>query len=103
MFCRVLEAKVQPGKMEQALAIFSEQMGRVKNTSGFLLAQAMQEGDDLMVVSSWRNEKDIRWAMPPVISTRYPCASLRAVSRVAGRQKFCDEAGNRRGGGVLLA
>jgi len=59
MFCRVLEAKVQPGKMEQALAIFSEQMEKVKNTSGFLLAQAMQEGDDLMVVSSWRNEKDI--------------------------------------------
>jgi quinol monooxygenase YgiN len=60
MFCRVLEAKVQPGKMEQALAIFSQQMEKVKSTSGFLLAQAMQNGDDLMVVSSWRAEKDIR-------------------------------------------
>lgn len=60
MFCRVLEAKVQPGKMEQALAIFSQQMEQVKNTSGFLLAQALQNGDDLMVVSSWRTEKDIR-------------------------------------------
>lgn len=60
MFCRVLEAKVQPGKMEQALAIFSQQMEKVKSTSGFLLAQAMQSGDDLLVVSSWRTEKDIR-------------------------------------------
>lgn len=60
MFCRVLEAKVQPRKMEQALAIFSQQMEQVKNTSGFLLAQALQNGDDLMVVSSWRTEKDIR-------------------------------------------
>jgi heme-degrading monooxygenase HmoA len=60
MFCRVLEAKVQLGKMEQALAIFSQQMAQVKKTSGFLLAQAMQDGDDLMVVSSWRTEKDIR-------------------------------------------
>ena len=60
MFCRVLEAKVQPGKMEQALAIFSQQMEKVKSTSGFLLAQAMQDGDDLLVVSSWRTEKDIR-------------------------------------------
>ncbi len=60
MFCRVLEAKVQPGKMEQALAIFSQQMEKVKSTSGFLLAQAMQDGEDLLVVSSWRSEKDIR-------------------------------------------
>jgi heme-degrading monooxygenase HmoA len=60
MFCRVLEAKVQPGKMEQALAIFSQQMEKVKSTSGFLLAQAMQNEDDLLVVSSWRTEKDIR-------------------------------------------
>ena len=59
MFCRVLEAKVQPGKMEQALAIFSQQMEKVKSTSGFLLAQALQSGDDLQVVSSWRTEKDI--------------------------------------------
>ena len=59
MFCRVLEAKVQPGKMEQALTIFSQQMEKVKSTSGFLLAQALQSGDDLQVVSSWRTEKDI--------------------------------------------
>ena len=60
MFCRVLEATVQPGKMEQALAIISQQVEKVKSTGGFLFAQAMQSDDDILVVSSWRTEKDIR-------------------------------------------
>jgi quinol monooxygenase YgiN len=60
MFCRVLEAKTQPGKIEQALAIIAQQVEKVKSTSGFLFAQAMQSGDDLLVVSSWRTETDIR-------------------------------------------
>src|SRR5262249_2829301 len=60
MFCRVLEAKVQPDKMEQALTIISQQVEKVKSTGGFLFAQAMQSGDELLVVSSWRTEKDIR-------------------------------------------
>ena len=60
MFCRVLEAKVQPGKMEPVLALISQQVEKVKSTSGFLFAQAMQSGDDLLIVSSWRSEKDIR-------------------------------------------
>jgi quinol monooxygenase YgiN len=60
MFCRVLEMKAQSGKMEPVLAIIAQQVEKVKSTGGFLFAQAMQSDDDLLVVSSWRTEKDIR-------------------------------------------
>ena len=60
MHCRVLEAKLKPGRAAEAVAIIEQQSGTVRGISGFAFVQAMHSGDDFLVVSSWRTEKDVR-------------------------------------------
>jgi heme-degrading monooxygenase HmoA len=60
MHCRVLEAKLKPGRAAEAIAIIGQQADKVQGISGFAFVQAMHNGDDLLVVSSWRTEKDVR-------------------------------------------
>lgn len=60
MYCRVLEGKVQPGKMSEVMEIIGQQATAVKAHRGFLFVQALQSGEDFLVVSSWRSEKDLQ-------------------------------------------
>ena len=60
MHCRVLEAKLQPGRAAQAIDIIKQQADKVKGIRGFAFVQVMQSDDDLLVVSSWRTEKDVQ-------------------------------------------
>ena len=60
MYCRVLEAKAKSGQVEAAIRVLQERLEHVKKVSGFLFVQIMQEGDDLIAVSSWRTSKDLR-------------------------------------------
>ena len=59
-YCRVLEAKAQPGQIEAAVLVLQERLDRVRQVSGFLFVQIMQEGDEVIAVSSWRTSKDLR-------------------------------------------
>ena len=60
MYCRVLEAKAKSGQVEAAIRVLQDRLEHVKKVSGFLFVQIMQEGDDLIAVSSWRTSKDLR-------------------------------------------
>jgi len=60
MYCRVLEAKAKPGQVEAAIRVLQDRLEHVRKVSGFLFVQIMQEGDDLIAVSSWRTIKDLR-------------------------------------------
>jgi quinol monooxygenase YgiN len=59
MYCRVLEGKLLPGRGAEAVEIIKQQVALVRENRGFLFAQALQSGDDFLVVSSWRSEKDL--------------------------------------------
>jgi heme-degrading monooxygenase HmoA len=60
MYCRVLEGRTHSGKITEAIELVAEQIEKVKRTGGFMFVQALQSEDDLLVVSSWRTEKDLR-------------------------------------------
>ena len=59
-YCRVLEGKAKPGQSEAAIQVLQDRLGRVRQVSGFLFVQIMQEGDEVIAVSSWRTSKDLR-------------------------------------------
>ena len=60
MHCRMFGGQAKPGKMPAVLQIVSEQSEKVKKISGFLFAQVLQNGDEMLVVSSWRTERHLR-------------------------------------------
>jgi quinol monooxygenase YgiN len=60
MYCRVLEGKAKPGQTEAAIQVLHERLERVRKVSGFLFVQIMQDGDEVIAVSSWRTSKDLR-------------------------------------------
>jgi quinol monooxygenase YgiN len=49
-----------PGKGAEALRVVSEQVERVRRTTGLSLAQVLQGEDELIVISAWRTAKDLR-------------------------------------------
>jgi heme-degrading monooxygenase HmoA len=55
--------QAKPGKMSTVLRVVSEQSEKVKTIPGFLFAQVLQNGDEMLVVSSWRTERDVRTYM----------------------------------------
>jgi len=59
-YCRVLEGKAKPGQSEAAIHILQNRLEQVRKVSGFLFVQIMQEGDEVIAVSSWRSNKDLR-------------------------------------------
>ena len=59
-YCRVLEGKARPGQVEAAIRVLQDRLEQVKKVSGFLFVQIMQEGDEVIAVSSWRSNKDLR-------------------------------------------
>jgi len=59
-YCRVLEAKAKAGQIETAIQVLQDRLEHVKKVTGFLFVQIMQEGDEVIAVSSWRTSKDLR-------------------------------------------
>ncbi len=59
-YCRVLEGKAKPGQVEAAIQILQNRLEQVRKVSGFLFVQIMQAGDEVIAVSSWRSNKDLR-------------------------------------------
>lgn len=59
MYCRILEGTLLPNRGAEAVEIVKQQADKVKEARGFQFAQALQSGDDFIVVSSWRSEKDL--------------------------------------------
>ncbi len=53
-YCRVLEGKAKPGQVEAAIQVLKDRLEQVRKVSGFLFVQIMQEGDEVIAVSSWR-------------------------------------------------
>ena len=49
--------KPLPGKDREALRVVSEQVERVRRTTGLSLAQVLQGEDELIVISAWRTAK----------------------------------------------
>ena len=60
MYCRVLEGKAKPGGAAQAIDILVRQLGKLKKTGGLASVQIMQSGDEVLAISSWQTEKDLR-------------------------------------------
>jgi quinol monooxygenase YgiN len=59
MYCRVLEGKLLPGRGAEAVEIIKQEAALVRENRGFMFAQALQSGDNFLVVSSWRSDKDL--------------------------------------------
>jgi len=62
--------QAKPGKMPAVLQVVFEQSEKVKlvSGSGFLFAQVLQNGDEMLVVSSWRTERDLRVYMQSALA-----------------------------------
>jgi quinol monooxygenase YgiN len=56
----VVLARPLPGKAAEALQVVSEQVERVRRTSGLMLVQVLQGETELIAISSWRTAKDLR-------------------------------------------
>ena len=68
MHCRMFGGQAKPGKMPAVLQVIFEQSEKVKTLSGFLFAQELQYGDEMLVVSSWRTERDLRVYMQSALA-----------------------------------
>ena len=60
MHCRMFGGQAKPGKMPAVLRVVFEQSEKAKAISGFLFAQVLQNGDEMLLVSSWRTERHLR-------------------------------------------
>jgi quinol monooxygenase YgiN len=60
MYCRVLEGKAKSGQVDAAIRVLQDRLELIRKVSGFLFVQIMQQGDEVIAVSSWRTSKDLR-------------------------------------------
>ena len=59
MFTRLFYGTVQPGKETEALAVLNEFVDRAKALPGCLLTQLLQNGNEIVGISTWTTKEDL--------------------------------------------
>ena len=59
MFTRLFYGTVQPGKEAEAIVLLTEFVGRAKALPGCLLAQLLQNGNEIVGISTWATKEDL--------------------------------------------
>lgn len=57
MYTRLFYGTIQTGKEQEALAILSEFVDRIQNEPGCLLGQVLQNGHEIVGISSWESKE----------------------------------------------
>lgn len=57
MYTRLFYGTIQSGKEQEALAVLSEFVDRVKQLPGCLLAQLLQNGNEVVGISTWETQE----------------------------------------------
>jgi quinol monooxygenase YgiN len=59
MFTRLFYGTIQPGKMDEAWQVLSEFAQRVKAQKGCVLNQVLQNGNEIVGITSWETKEDL--------------------------------------------
>ena len=59
MHTRLFYGTIQSGKEEEALKLLNDFVDRVKELSGCLLAQLLQNGNEIVGISMWETKEDL--------------------------------------------
>lgn len=59
MFTRLFYGTVQPDKETEAVAVLNEFVDRVKVLPGCLLTQLLQNGNEIVGISTWATKEDL--------------------------------------------
>lgn len=57
MYTRLFYGTIQPGKEQEALAVLSEFVDRIKLEPGCLLGQVLQNGNEIVGISTWESKE----------------------------------------------
>jgi quinol monooxygenase YgiN len=59
MHTRIFRGEIQPGKANEAWTILHDYAQRVKQQKGCILNQVLQNGNEIIGVSSWESAQDL--------------------------------------------
>lgn len=59
MYTRLFYGTIQPGKAEEAWQVLNEFAQRVKERQGCVLNQVLQNGDEIVGITSWETKEDL--------------------------------------------
>jgi quinol monooxygenase YgiN len=59
MHTRLLYGTIQTGKEQEALTVFNEFVDRVQQLRGCLLVQLLQNGNEVVGISTWETKEDL--------------------------------------------
>jgi quinol monooxygenase YgiN len=59
MYTRLFYGTIQQGKADEALQIFPDFARRIKQEYGCVLNQVLQNGDEVVGISSWATKEDL--------------------------------------------
>ena len=57
MYTRLFYGTIQTGKEQEAMAILREFVDRIQNESGCLLGQVLQNGNEIVGISTWESKE----------------------------------------------
>ena len=57
MYTRLFYGTIQTGKEQEAMTILREFVDRIQNEPGCLLGQVLQNGNEVVGISSWENKE----------------------------------------------
>ncbi len=59
MYTRLFYGSTQPGKANEALQVLKDFAQRVSQQRGFVLNQVLQNGDEIVGISTWATKEDL--------------------------------------------
>jgi heme-degrading monooxygenase HmoA len=59
VYTRLFYGTIQPGKADEARAVFDDMLPKVKEQKGCLLLQLLQGGDEIVGITSWETKEDL--------------------------------------------
>lgn len=59
MYTRLFYAQIQPEKSEEAWQVLNELVPRVKQQRGCILNQVLQNGNDIVGITTWETQEDL--------------------------------------------
>lgn len=59
MFTRLFYGTIQPGKVDEAWQVLNEFAQRVKQQKGCVLNQVLQNGNEIVGITSWETQGDL--------------------------------------------
>ncbi len=59
MHTRLFYATIQPGRVDDALAVINDVVEKVRKCQGCMAIQVLQGGDDVVGITTWETEEDL--------------------------------------------